>query len=284
MIWLALVALAGDAVIRGRTEDSEIVITTASRCAGAIHSLTWRGKEFLDSYDHGRQLQAASNLDLGTAITSETFNPTEAGSRRDGTGERSSSLLLALRARRNSLTTESKMAFWLAPGEDSGGNLAKNTTVVSEHRLRKSVTIGVRGRAHLIGYDVTFTLPKNEKHGQAVFESLTGYMPSEFRRFWRYDRATRALLPLSDGPGEQGDPVVLATDDGAYAMGIYSPERTAKGYGRWRFVPEQVVKWNCVFRVTDPVPGRAYRYRHFVAVGTLEQVRQELERLSGERG
>ena len=72
----------GNAVIRAKAGPSEIVITTTNRLAGAIHSLTWNGKEFIDSTDHGRQLQSASNFDCGKDLVAETFNPTEAGSRR----------------------------------------------------------------------------------------------------------------------------------------------------------------------------------------------------------
>jgi len=274
------VAMRGESVINGRTEDSAITITTTTRCAGAIHSLTWRGQEFLDSADHGRQLQSASNFDAGSPIQAETYNPTEAGSARDGAGNLSSSQLLSIRAVGNRLATTSRMAFWLNPGENSSGNPAKNLTVTSNHVLSKEVTLGVNGRPHLIGYDVTFTLPQDERHHEAVFESLTGYMPEVFKQFWRFDPKSRKLEPLSDGPGEQPDPVVLATADGAFAMGIFSPEKKAKGYGRWRFGLERVVKWNCVFRVTDPVPGGNYRFRHYVAVGTLDQVREELDRLT----
>src|SRR4051812_49676889 len=96
---------SGDAVIRGRAGPSEIVITTTSRLAGAIHSLTWGGKEFIDSADHGRQLQSASNLDCGERFIPEVFNPTEAGSRADGAGPLSSSRLLRLRAKGNELST-----------------------------------------------------------------------------------------------------------------------------------------------------------------------------------
>ena len=81
-------AVSGDAQIRAKAGPSEIVITTTSRLAGAIHSLTWNGREFIDSADHGRQLQSASNFDAGSRITGETYNPTEAGSRFDGAGQR----------------------------------------------------------------------------------------------------------------------------------------------------------------------------------------------------
>lgn len=89
-------AATGDAVIRGSFKDSEIVITTTSRLAGAIHSVRWRGKEFIDSADHGRQLQSACSFDNSEEAVPETFNPTEAGSRRDGAGPKSSSRLLEL--------------------------------------------------------------------------------------------------------------------------------------------------------------------------------------------
>ena len=53
----------GDAVIRAPFGGSEIVVTTTARLAGAIHSVRWKGKEFIDSADHGRQLQSASSFD-----------------------------------------------------------------------------------------------------------------------------------------------------------------------------------------------------------------------------
>ena len=71
-----IVPPSGDTTIRGPALGSEIVVTTTSRLAGAIHSLQWKGKEFIDSHDHGRQLQSASNLDAGSRFHPETFNPT----------------------------------------------------------------------------------------------------------------------------------------------------------------------------------------------------------------
>src|SRR4051812_35251879 len=89
---LALALLAtppsGEAVIRGKAGGSEIVVTTTDRLAGAVHSLTWDGVEFIDSHDHGRQLQSAAGFDGGKpGFHAECFNPTEAGSRHDGTGK-----------------------------------------------------------------------------------------------------------------------------------------------------------------------------------------------------
>ena len=218
--------LVPDADFRGGRRDprsagsSEIVVTTTARLAGAIHSLTWNGREFIDSADHGRQLQSALNCDTGQPIAAETYNPTEAGSRNDGAGPTSTSRLLHQVIDGRQLQTTTQMAFWLAPEEQSGGQPARNTNTLSNHLLTKRVTIGDENLAQVLRYDVTFSVPVGEAHRQIVFEALTGYMPAEFCTFWRFDRKTQKLTPLSDDPGEQADPVVLGTEDGNYAMGI----------------------------------------------------------------
>ena len=70
-ILLLSAAPTGDATIRAKAGPSDIVITTTNRVAGAIHSLTWNGKEFVDSADHGRQIQSASNFDGGKTFIPE---------------------------------------------------------------------------------------------------------------------------------------------------------------------------------------------------------------------
>lgn len=278
---------SGDAVIRSPVGDGEIVMTTTSRLAGAIHSLTWKGKEFIDSTDHGRQLQSASNFDAGGRFIAETFNPTEAGSVEDGAGPVSSSRLLHLIARDNQLQTTCQMAFWLKPNGMSLGHPARNTTVVSDHLLTKRVQIGFRKMPHVIQYDVTFAVPLGENHRYAQFESLTGYMPAEFKQFWGLDPESPDLELLTDGPGEQHFPVILATEDGSHAMGILARDKTPRGmagpgYGRFRFSEERVVKWNCVYRMHDEthgVPAADYTFRHFVIVGDLATVKKSMREL-----
>ncbi len=276
----------GDSVIRGPALGSEIVITTTSRVAGAIHSLTWNGKEFLDSADHGRQMQSASNFDAGGPFVPEVFNPTEAGSMSDGAGETSTSRLLSLSAKGRFLETKSQMAFWLRPGEKSQGHPARNPAALSHHLLKKRVEIGYRDLPNVISYDVTFTVPEGERHTYAQFEAVTGYMPMEFSRFETFDPKSGELGKLDDGPGEQAKPVVFSTPDGHYAMGCDSPDQPSPGYetagyGRFRFAAEKVVKWNIVFRLrnADGVPAGDYRYRNFVVVGDRQAVRETLIRL-----
>jgi hypothetical protein len=296
---LLLVSLAGqdekdadakaDAVIRGKAAPSEIVITTTKRLAGAIHSVTWNGKEFIDSTDHGRQLQSASSFAVEKGRhNAETYNPTEVGSRKDSAGPTSSSRLLELSARDNELCSKIKMAFWLAPGEKSEGDLARNSRTLSDHVVAKKITIGARGLPHAIEIVTTFTVPADEKAVMGQFESLTGYMPAEFRVFRKLNLKTGLLNSIDDGPGEQTWPLVFSTADDKFAMGILALSSDKKGvgkvgYGRWRFGPERVVKWNSVFRIEAAlgIPTGDYTFRHFVGIGTLEDVRQTLMRLVG---
>jgi hypothetical protein len=278
-----------NASIRGKAGASEIVITTTDRLAGAIHSLQWGGKEFIDSLDHGRQLQSAASFDCASPneFWAECFNPTEAGSRADGAGDKSSSKLLRLSVDGPELRTTTQMAFWLAPGEESSGRPALNNKVLSDHLVSKRVRIADETLPNVIEYEVTFTVPLGERHTHAQFEALTGYMPAEFGRFWLLLPACGELKALDDGPGEQEHPVIFATTEGTHAMGVFSPDQPSRGfetvgYGRFRFKDENVVKWNCVFRVRDEAgiaPGE-YRFRLFVAVGTQEDVRQALTALA----
>lgn len=278
----------GDGKIRAPAGTSEIVMATSGRFAGAIHSLTWGGMEFIDCADHGRELQSACSANLGRPgpFWSEAWNPTEAGSRRDGAGPTSTSRLLAYDAAGATLRTATQMAYWLNPGEHSSGHPALNTNALSDHVLRKQVRIGGSGGSNVLEYAVEFVVPAGEPHTFIQFEALTGYQPETFGAFWTFDPATGALAPLSDGPGEQAKPVILATADGAHAMGIFArptPGARGPGYGRWRFGPERVTKWNAVFRVahSNGVPAGAYRFQLYVPVGSLEDVRTALLRLAG---
>ena len=278
---------SGSARISAPFGDSEIVITTTARLAGAIDSLTWNGQEFINSHDHGRQLQSASNFDAGSAFSGETFNPTEAGSRKDGAGPTSTSRLLHMLVKDRLLQTTTQMAFWLSPDEKSSGHPAKNRTILSNHLLTKRVVIGHQNFPNVIRYDVTFSVPVGEHHTYAQFEALTGYMPSNFSDFFCFDPSDGTLNPVTDGPGEQSLPLIFSTPSGSHAMGVYSAQQPSPGYkqagyGRFRFRAARVVKWNCVFRVRNRVDGiepADYSYRVFVIVGNKPTVRSTMARL-----
>ena len=281
-------AVSGDAEISGTIGGKPLVIRTTSRLAGAIDSVKWDGVEFIDSHDHGRQLQSALNADVDGVFHVECYNPTEAGSVVDALGPKSTSRLEFLSTKDGLLTTRTQMAYWLAPGMKSGGHLAQNTTLLSGHILNKQVRIGRPGMDHVLDYKVTFTVPADRPHKFLQFEALTGYMPWSFSEELRFDAKTETLVPLPRQNGEQRDPVVLSTPSGSHAMGVFTPERPragqpAVGFGRFKFEDEKVVKWNCVFRIRQdkPIPPH-HSFQLYVVIGTREDCRRTLAALTQE--
>mgnify|MGYP001610057708 CR=1 FL=1 len=272
-----------NSIISAPFANSNITISTSERLAGAIGSLIWNGREFINSYDHGRELQSASSYDgLG-----ECFNPTEAGSSADSTGETSISVLRKISAAGNTLKSSTQMAFWMRARSAYNWNCGKtsftsaqNKTDLSNHYLDKTVTIGFAGIANVIEHKISFFVP--EAHSSATWEALTGYMPPSFSNFYSYNPSTKVLVALSDGPGEQNVPVILATPNKQYAMGVYSPDLPQKGwasagYGRFKF--PDTVKWNCVFRGNTISAGSTHNFRCYSIVGTLSDVTNAMDQL-----
>ncbi len=267
--------------IHGQYKGQTVLLTATRRSAGAIESLQWGGMEFLDASDHGRHLQSAISFDgLG-----ECDNPTEAGASRDGSGpNRSSSRLLAASAAGNVLSTRSEMAYWLRKGQRSAECRAAmndgSASRVSSTQLTKTVRF-LPGAHNVIEHQISFDLAR--PRSLAVVEVLTAYMPDRFSVFYRFNPASTHLETLSDGPGEQELPVVLATSDGQHALGLYTPKTgdagvNGPGYGRFRFDHAPVTKSNVVFRLQNATAG-AHRFVVYTVFGTVDDVRLTLGKL-----
>lgn len=248
-------------------------IRTCDYDAGAICSLRWGNKEFIDDYDHGRQLQSASSFDgLG-----EDFNPTEAGGSINHYGKNPSdgkSILLERRAKGRILQTYSQMAFWNPV----------NGVKTSNHTLNKQVAIGYDGLDNVIEYLTQFNIPADENHFYGVFEAVTAYLPTAFSTFWVYDNKSKRVNPLSPSSyediSEQNLPVIAATADQRYALGLYSPDspqRRYEDYGYGGFLLDGTPKLNNVFRISNP--KGSIHFRSYVIIGTLEDVRRSMEAL-----
>lgn len=276
----------GDAVVRGKFRGDEVVITTTARLAGAIDSIKWKGKEFINSFDHGRQLQSAAQFDGAGA----SYNPTEAGSKNDGVGPETTSKLRSMRREGNSISTQTQMAFWLGPGDKPvhcpAGVGVRVPAALSDYILRKTVSLGYGGLGNVIEHRVVFSLPRS--HHIGVFEVITAYMPPDFLEFWTFDPQSFTLSKLSDGPGEQSLPIIFSTRDLAFAMGVIGEglplaEWPLVGYGRSSFGylmgdGAATVKWNCVFRLRDIDLGD-HGFRCFSIFGSLEDVAMAMKRL-----
>ena len=253
--------------------NSAVTVSAEPQFAGAISSVKWHGKEFINNHDHGRELQTALSFDA----FGECYNPTEAGSGPDGRKLTSSSVLLEGSVKNGVMHTVTDMAFWMTPGQpyprDCGHSqvrVAQNKTVTGGYTIDKTVTL----QGTNLQIDMTIHVPR--AHDGAVFEVLTGYMPPEFSQFLIVKDSK--LEPISVGPGEQPFPVILATPDSDYAMGAVCSGPGKITYGRFSFMENpkspgwNTVKWNAVYRQAHVEPGD-YKFACTVAVGTADAAR-----------
>lgn len=58
---------------------AQISVGTNAAAGGAIFTLTWNGKQFVNDWDYGRQIQIAENAVCGVGCQEPADNPTEAG-------------------------------------------------------------------------------------------------------------------------------------------------------------------------------------------------------------
>ena len=267
--------------ITGLVDGDLLTIRVSDRFAGAVGSLTWRGKEFINIYDHGRQISYAWSYDY----KGECLNPTEPGSSRDLFKQTSTSDLLQLcSSGPNQVTTLTQLAYWLAPGEtgfcDSGTVSAVNTETLSAARLQKSITIGYGGIENVIAFDAVVTIAEDHSFFQA--EIPTGYLTSDFTDYWRFDVTNNVLIRAEAEPlvapwdfiSTGTLPPILSTPDGAFAMGAY----TAEDVVSYQILSYKVAnpsdhtnKWNIVVQ-ESPAPAGEYQYTTFAIVGTLDEV------------
>ncbi|MBI5538395.1 MAG: hypothetical protein HY898_37070 [Deltaproteobacteria bacterium] len=268
------------------SKAANAIIDTGSsvRMAGGIDHLGWNAVEFINNFDHGRELQIAWSADgFG-----ECFNPTECGSSTDGTGAVSSSALHMYWTSGSLLGSEVRPAFWLPPNTVQYCGPVHNTTVTADHILNKIVQVGYGGIQHVVRFLVQVTIP--EDLTAMTIEAPTGYLTGAFSSFYTIDLPAGVLAPLSAGPGEQSLPVILSKPDGSAAMGAWSPdlpqaEYPGAGYGRFAFpdpgnAANATNKWNVVFR-RSATPAGVYDFRGFAIVGTLENVRVAMTQLYG---
>lgn len=221
------------------------------RFAGAVSSLTWNGKEFINIHDHGRQLQSAIQIDG----YGECNNPTEAGSMLDDQQSTTTSRIIsAVKNSESKMTTKSQMAFWAwdrLTGACLKGRDARVTSPLSNHTIEKTINIGEFNDPSIIGYSVKFKHGEGTVRDLVIYEFLTGYLNSEFTKFYYLDKTNQALKEY--GPGDlyplvgQGfpngsfigkpankkeyEPVIMSDASQNYAMGVYVSQESIVNCG-----------------------------------------------------
>lgn len=295
------------------------ITLSPDKFAGAVSSITWNGKEFINIFDHGRQLQSAMQVDG----YHECNNPTEAGSERDGRGSTSTSKLLEMKkVSQRSIYSKSQMALWAynhSTGACTKGLDTRLTSPLSEHYLEKRITIGALNDPQIVGYSIKFTHGDRTVSEKVVYEFLTGYVTAEFDRFFYLKLSNQALqeYTLADFGSLSGsgfpsgsyfgkavtkdifDPIVVSTANGSHAMGVYVPKRSIlncksvfHGYGLYKFnlggtgdwaLRNATNKWSLALE--DSISSSCFKdntrtFKVYFAIGTLDAVRRKLIKIT----
>jgi len=277
--------------------QTPIVITATSRLCGAINSLTFNGNQFVYPNSHGAALQSAINSQNASKLwNAECFNPTEAGAYSDdmeGSGNCTSSHLLAFSASGAQLTTQSNMAFYAPPGGVVTTNCptgTKNTTVLSGVILSKTVTLAFNSQfPNVIQYDVNFQFPANYPYPEYnTFEVIAWYLPNSgssiFNTFLQYNQNTGVTTNVTssypEGHSDETNNIVLqanGTAATAYCAGVYSPAAILPAVLTYDQANNGAdTKIGIVQRINPVIPGNTYSFTAYLVVGTVQSVTENI--------
>lgn len=294
---LATLGAADEAGECWRITNEVLSVTCSARDAGAVCSLVYDGKEFVNDYDHGRQMQVAWIYN----DQDEAYNPTEAGSGDDGTGTRSTSQLVSAQATGGTLLTVSHPAYWRHPGP---GEDRKNTTLVTRDTLTKKITLGHNGDPHVMIFDTVLAISP-ELTGPPIkslrIEAPTLYTGFDLSGHYLFDLTSGELTAVlsrakhKDSMNERIYRVtrrelipILSSSDGRHAVAFYTPQATNFwSYYTWD-VPSDNPRSACMkvttFFLHPAEAGRSYAYRNFVIVGDLATVKASARKLRDQPG
>jgi alpha-tubulin suppressor-like RCC1 family protein len=293
---LRAAGINGDSTIQGTAFGDTLTIKTSNAFAGAISSLKWRGKEFVNTWDHGREFTTA----FSAFNRFECYNAYETGNLDDGQGPTSTAKLLSLSASDNTVETDVQMCWYTNSHEATFGDHCGDPANwlpcppqlgqdLSDYRLHKKVTIGYGGLENVIEYLTDLWIPEVVKKGE--LQTVVAVMPYEFANVWNYDLVSKTYRKIRAIGGEDDSVKVLATSDGNYAMGFYSPEQlqpyqTSTGGFRWGIAPPEpgisdpdfpCAGFGGIARFDHGVGSRADR--SFLVIGTMDDVKITLGNL-----
>lgn len=241
--------------------SSPIYLSISQKNAGAIDSIWWNGKEYINGNDHGRLAQYAwqygttfnSDWSFSTAY-GECFNPTEAGSIGDDPGDKagwtSRSRLNTYSLDKNVASTNNTPAYWANFSSDLRNRDCRLMQPYSDDRtndlLSKTITVSPNNIPNLIKITAEITPENNDqKKIPTRIEAPTLYLASDLNVFYVLDRATPptwTLIPTNKGPfcdngigdtlwpGDRGceidGPIIATNSTGTHAIGLVTQENS----------------------------------------------------------
>ena len=161
---------------------TSLFVSASTRMGGAIDSLVFNHAEYVNAWDHGRDLTVSIDID-SDEYPSPCFSANEAGAQSDAQSNKSTSVLFSISSDNNALETANQPAFWLSPGD----GCAVNGRNVSMFNISKNVQIefGYQG-IWWIRYSLEVQLPMDVPHGLVV-EAPVLFVNDFLDTFWWED-------------------------------------------------------------------------------------------------
>ena len=279
--------------VRGR----EIRIGANVVAGGVVAELWWEGRQFLNSWSFGRQLQTAVRLD-----PEDRIRPTEGGDRYSAPGpvdlgwlpagwtHGSPLVELSVSARR--LRTVTAPLTWI-PESIAGGRGSLAHPMLWKGAFAKTVDLDFEGRPNIIRWRTSVTLPSDAPYFE--MEVLGAHLTSDFTTAYDLDPEGRTLTPrwiavdacsTTSPPNEAGG-IIQSTDDGAFALGLYRRRgqfgvsrfdlcNSMRGAGGGTYGFDSVTSSVREAAVGGLLAG-THEFDVFVVVGTLETVAREMQ-------
>lgn len=278
--------------------------------SSAIVSIIWNNKEFVlndvttngKDQKRGASLQSVAFFDArnGTYYN-ECNNPLEAGSFSDfSAGLTGITSPTSIQGQGNEMKMYTQMGYWLDPYLcNPATSYQKNNAALSNNYLSKKISVGAMGIKNLIAFDIEYQVGSN--HNDATFDALVGSHPLEFFTYHTYDPRNKNSLTQVNGRDEdlfksnpevnQGSsfsllPTIISTADKKFALGYYSPQIPFEAndpsfvgaYIRSVFRTQRANVLDLNFR-RDALVAGVYRYKAYLVVGTVKDVRESLDTL-----
>jgi alpha-tubulin suppressor-like RCC1 family protein len=221
--------ISGNATIEGPALGHTLSVGTSTKYAGAVSSIRWANKEFINNFDHGRQL--SPNYQFFNRFI--CYNPYETGSLQDGDKPTSTSRLLSFTASGQRIESRTQMAWYYSqfvqnprPDEHCGDPnrwlpVTPYTNPLSDYQVHKIVTVGFAEIPNVIEYLTRVFIPEPVLKG---VNYPTAVLNGEFSSIWSYDVVSKDYRNVRARAGEDDRIKVVSTPDGNYAMGWYAPE------------------------------------------------------------
>lgn len=279
--------------VRGR----EIRIGANMVAGGVVAELWWEGRQFLNNWSFGRQLQTAVRLD-----PEDRTRPTEGGDQysapgpvdlgRVPTGWTHGSPVIELSTSARTLRTVTAPLTWV-PESIPGGQGSLVHPMLWRGAFSKSVELDFEGRPNIIRWRSAVTLPGDAPYFEA--EVLGAYLTDDFTKAYDFDAEARTVTPRwvavescsTTSPPSQAGGIIQSTEDGRFALGLY---RRGGQYAVSRFDLCNALRgagggtygYDAVKSSVREAPAGGllagtHEFEVFVVVGTFEIVAREMQ-------